>query len=107
MFEGSDFFEKLAPGHECELYEQDPSWLEYTPTEIYSDYTYKRIWPSSGTYDSRRYGQYRIEAFEVKFRGRKRFSLFETGHLGGWWSEFDVDEMIAVRPVPNLHCQVR
>ena len=106
MFEGSDFFEKSAPGRECELYEHEPAWLNYSPTAIYPGYTYKRVWPSSGTYNSRRYGQYRIEAFEVKFRGRKRFSILGTGHLRGWWSEFDVDEMIAVRPIPNLHCRV-
>ena len=107
QFEGSDFFERYAHGRECELYGQEAAWLNYDPTAIYPDYTYKRIWPSSGTYDSRKYGQYRIEAFEVKFRGRKKFSLFGTGHMRLWRSEYEVDEMLAVRPIPSLHCIVR
>ena len=106
QFEGSDFFEERAPGRECELYTHVPSWLEYSPKAGYVDYTYKRDWPSSGIYDSRRYGPYRIEAFQIAFRGRKRFSLFGAGHLGGWKSDFVVDQMITVRPIPNLNCRV-
>ena len=106
MFEGSDFFEVRVPGRECELYQLTSSWLNSDPTAIYPDYTYTRLWPSSGTYDSRENGTYRIEAFEVKFRGRKRFSLF-GGHMGGWWSEYEVDEMLSAKPIPNLYCKVR
>lgn len=106
QFEGSDFFEKRLHGRECQLYLDEPSWLNYEPKKIYPSYTYQRAWPSSGTYNSERYGQYRIEAFEVKFRGRKSLFLFGTGHLGGWNTSYEVDEMIAIRPIPNLHCKV-
>ena len=105
--EGSDFFESPARGRECEFYKHEPAWLNYDPFRIYPDYTYKRVWPSSGTYDSHAYGPFRIEAFEVKFRGRWRFAPFGAGHLRDWWSEYDVDEMIAVRPIAGLHCMVR
>lgn len=107
QFEGSDFFEKRLVGRECQLYLEEPSWLDYQPSQIYPSYTYQRVWPSSGTYDSKSYGTYRIEAFEVKFRGRKVLSLFGTGHLGGWNSSYEVDEMIEIRPIPNLDCNVR
>ena len=73
---------------------------------IYPDYTYKKLWPSSGTYDSRENGPYRVEAFEVKFSGRRRFSFFDAGHMGGWWSEYEVDKMLSAKPIPNLHCMV-
>ena len=106
MFEGSEFIEIRTPGRECELYRQTSSWLHYNPMAIYPDYTYKRLWPSSGRYDSREYGSYRIEAFEVKFLGRKRYSLFGTGHMGSWRSEYEVDEMLSAQPIPNLHCMV-
>lgn len=107
QFEGSDFFEKRLLGRECQLYQENPSWLDYQPNQIYPSYTYERVWPSSGTYDSKSYGKYRIEAFEVKFRGRKVLSFFGTGHLRGWNSSYEVDEMIAIRPIPNLDCKVR
>ena len=106
QFEGSDFFEGRLPDRECQLYRGESAWLNYNPKGVYPSYTYKRKWPSSGIYDSRRYGHYRIEAFEVKFRGRKRSSFFGTGHLGGWNSEYDVDEMLSVKPISGLHCNV-
>ena len=105
MFEGSEFFEVRAPGRECELYQLTSSWLYSDPTAIYPDYDEKRLWPSSGTYNSEN-GTYRIEAFELKFRGRKRFSLF-GGHLGGWFSVYEVDQMLSAKPIPNLYCKVR
>ena len=107
QFEGSDFFEKRSPSRECALYLDEPSWLNYNPEQVYSNYTYKIEWPSSGIYDSQLYGQFRIEAFEVKFRGRKRFSLLGTGHLGGWNSEYEVEEILSLKPISKLHCNVR
>ncbi len=107
QFEGSDFFEAQLPGRECQLYNTEPSWLNFNPAQVYPSYTYKRGWPSSGIYNSRSSGPYRIEAFELKFRGRMRRSLFGTGHMGQWKSEYDVGEMLSVRPIANLFCNVR
>lgn len=74
---------------------------------VYPDYTYKKTWPSSGIVEFTESGRTYagpIEAFTVKFRGRKAFSIFGVGHLSLWRSEFYVDKMLEVRPIPNLYC---
>lgn len=107
QFEGSDFFEGQLPLNPCELYYRIPGWLEYSPTEVYPNGSiYRDRFPSSGTYRTPE-GMWRIEAFAVKFKGRQKFSLWGTGHFGMWWSSFNVDSMISVKPIAGVHCYVR
>lgn len=105
QFEGSEFFEKRFQGHECDLYRYHAGWLNYEPERIYPGYNYKRLFPSSGTYRSPQ-GEWRLEAFEVRFEGRKRFAPSGTGHLNGWFSEYEVQRMISVKPISGLNCYV-
>ena len=105
LIESSDFFEKRLPGHECNLYDYHASWLNFGPAQVYPGYSYKKSFPSSGTYRSS-LGEWRLEAFEVRFNGRKRFKPLGTGHMGGWMSEFEVDRMLSVKPIGGLNCNV-
>lgn len=106
MFEGSDFFEKRLPGKECDLYQYQAGWLNYDLKKVYPNYSYKRSFPSSGTYRSEG-GAWRLEAFKVRFLGSKRLAPLGAGHLGSWWSEYEVDKMLSVTPVAGLNCYVR
>ena len=60
MFEGSDFFEQRLPGHECDLYANHASWSNYSPSKVYTNYAYKRLFPSSGKYRSP-HGEWKLE----------------------------------------------
>lgn len=104
MFEGSEFFEKRLPGHECDLHRYSGGWLNYGPRKIYPDYSVKRLFPSSGTYRSPN-GEWRLEAFEVRFEGRKRLAPLGTGHLNSWMSEYEVERMLSVKAISGLHCE--
>lgn len=108
MFEGSDFFEQRLPGHECDLYSRRgrAGWLEYSLSQAdpRSRQEYPR--PNTGTYRSE-FGVWPMDAFEVKFEGRKRLTPFGGGHLGLWKSEYDVHRMISVTPIAPLNCDVR
>ena len=106
MFEGSEFFEKRLPGKECDLYRNHGGWLHYDPKKIYPSYSYKRPFPSSGTYRSQ-HGEWRLEAFEVRFKGRKRLAPLGAGHGGLWRSEYEVDRMLSIKPISGLVCDVR
>jgi hypothetical protein len=105
MFEGSEFFEKRLAGHECDLYRDRAAWLHYDLKRVYPEYSYKRPFPSSGTYRSP-HGEWRLEAFEIRFEGRRRFAPLGAGHLGGWTSEYDVERMLSVKPIAGLKCHV-
>jgi hypothetical protein len=52
-------------------------------------------------------GEWPMEGFSIKFKGRKKFVLFGAGHFGYWNSSFEVEEMIVVKPIPNLNCYVQ
>ena len=108
QFESSDFFERELPGHECELYRYHASWLRYDPTKVYPTYTYKKSFPSSGTYRNPQ-GEWRLEAFAVRFEGRKRLTPLGMGGggMGGWSSEYEIDRMLSITPVGGLNCYVR
>ena len=106
IFEGSEFFEKRLPGKECDLYRNHGGWLHYDPRKIYQSYSYKRPFPSSGTYRSQ-HGEWRLEAFEVRFKGRKRLAPLGAGHGGLWMSEYEVDRMLSIKPISGLVCDVR
>ena len=105
MFEGSEFHEKRFPGHECDLYHYYGGWLHYDITKVYPGYSYKQQYPSSGTYRSA-HGEWRLEAFELRFRGRKRLAPLGAGHLSGWSSEYEVTEILSVKPIRGLNCHV-
>lgn len=106
VFESSAFFEKRLPGQECDLYRNRAGWLNYGPDQVYPSYPYEGAYPSSGTYRSQ-HGESRLEAFEVRFEGRKRLTPLGGGHLGAWTSEYEVDRVLSVTPVPGLNCYVR
>lgn len=106
LFEGSEFFEKRLPGKECDLYRDQGGWLQYNPEKVYRSYSYKRTFPSSGTYRSRD-GEWRLEAFEVRFKGRKRLAPLGTGQSGSLMSRYEVERMLSIKPIPGLVCDVR
>lgn len=107
MFEGSDLFEEKMPGRECDLYSQGRAgWLEYSLSQADPRYDQEYPHPNTGTYRSQ-YGEWPLDAFEVRFEGRRRLKLFGGGHLGLWTSEYEVHRMVSIKPIPRLHCDVR
>lgn len=107
MFEGSDFFEQRLPGRECDLYSRGRAgWLEYSLSEADPRYKYEHPLPTTGTYRSKN-GAWPMDAFEVRFEGRRRWTPLGGGHLGLWKSEYEVHRMLSVTPIPNLNCDVR
>lgn len=102
QFESSMFYEVDQPKDACALLSSRGSWLIYDPKRIYGDYDYQKTYPSSGTHISQ-YGPHRIEAFSIKFEGRKSYSI--SAHLNGWLSEFEVDKMISAKPIAALRCE--
>ena len=105
MFEGSEFFEGPKSANPCKLYAKRGAWLEYRPDKVYQKDSYEDRYPSSGTYRSSD-GEWRLEAFAVKFVGRQKYSLLGTGHFGLYDSLFEVDRMISATPISNLDCFV-
>ncbi|WP_313102964.1 hypothetical protein [Brevundimonas sp.] len=107
MFEGSEFFEQRLPGRECDLYRNRDSagWLNYGLAEAVPAARHEHPLPSTGTYRSRD-GVWPLDAFEVRFVGRKRLTPFGGGHLGLWQSEYEVDQMLSVKSIPGLICEV-
>jgi hypothetical protein len=107
MFEGSNFFEQRLAGQECELSRDDESWLNYDIRQVYPRYgDERRSYPSTGTYRTH-YGEWPMEAFEVRFEGRRNLTPWGSGHLGMSKSEYDVERMLSVKPIPDLTCTVR
>jgi hypothetical protein len=105
MFEGSEFFEGPKSTNPCKLYAKRGAWLNYRPDRVYQKYNYENRYPSSGRYRSPD-GEWRVEAFSVKFVGRQKYSLMGTGHFRLWDSLFEVDRMISATPIANLDCFV-
>ncbi|MET4682431.1 hypothetical protein [Brevundimonas faecalis] len=107
MFEGSDFFERRSPGRECELYRDSEraGWLDYSLAAVDPRYGREHPLPSTGTYRSK-HGVWPLDAFEVRFEGRKRLTPWGGGHMGLWKSEYEVNRMLFVKPIPALTCDV-
>jgi hypothetical protein len=106
MFEGSEFFEHRLPGQECEFYRNQAGWLDYHPQAIDPSFDYERSRSSSGTYRSQN-GEWPMNAFEVRFEGRRHLAPWGAGHMGLSKSEYTVDRMLSVKPIPGLNCSVR
>jgi hypothetical protein len=109
MFEGSSFFEGQAPPSVCDLYSTystNAAWLDLGPEVIYENYDENSVYPSTGVYRSID-GKWRLEAFSVKFKGRRKLSLIGAGHLGYWNSSYEVDNIIAAKPISDVNCLVR
>ncbi len=108
QFEGSQFFETPPGKDPCRLLADRGSWLNYDPYQIYGSYNYRKSYPSRGTWTSQ-FGTYPLEAFSVRFVGRRRVSILGLGfgHLGGWGSEYEVTRMLYAKPISNLDCRVR
>lgn len=108
MFEGSDFFEEQRPGRECDLYRSKArrGWLEYSLEAANPRYKIEHPLPNTGTYSSQ-YGEWPLDAFAVRFEGRRRLKPLGGGHLGLWQSEYEVHRMLTITPIPGLACDVR
>lgn len=107
MFEGSSFFEQQQPGHECDLYRDHGlgGWLNYELAAVDPRYRSEHPLPNTGLYRSRD-GAWPLDAFEVRFIGRKRLMPWGGGHLGLWKSEYDVDQMLSVKAISGLSCEI-
>lgn len=108
MFEGSEFFEQRLPGQECDLYSDRSraGWLHAHPRLIDPGFDAEHPRPSSGTYRSSYGGEWPVNAFELRFEGRRRLRPWGAGHMGLWRSEYEVDRILSATPIPGLDCYV-
>lgn len=115
LFEGSSFFENQAISEACSLKFSDAPWFGYYPRENTKIGKLVKANRNSGQFISK-YGPYPVAAYSVKFVGRRKVSEFlglapflgiGYGHLGMAGSEFEVDRMVSIKPISNVHCDVR
>jgi hypothetical protein len=70
---------------------------------------------NSGLFISK-HGAWPVAAYSIKFIGHKNVSVAfglawvmgsGYGHMGGFGSEVEVDRVIAIKPIPDVICDVR
>ena len=93
QFEGANFFEDANAQTVRQLQKGDAGWLNTDGHERFES-------ALQDDYDAS--GCWRVTAIELKFVGRRR--LGPAGHLGAWWSEYEIDEMIEAKPVQWPDC---
>lgn len=115
LFEGSSFFENQTVVDACGPYFDRAPWMAYYPSDATAEGRMVSANRNSGEFISK-HGRYPVAAYHVKFVGRRKVSEFlglgtllgfGYGHLGAFGSEFQVDQMTSIRPIPHLHCDVR
>ncbi|WP_395332776.1 hypothetical protein WBP06_05865 [Novosphingobium sp. BL-8H] len=115
LFEGSSFFENQTAADACGPHFHRAPWLAYYPSEATAEGVMVSANRQSGVFISE-YGRYPVAAYHVKFVGRRKVSEFlglgtllgfGYGHLGAFGSEFQVERMMSIRPIPYVHCDVR
>lgn len=115
LFEGSSFFENQEITEACSPSFPKAPWFAYYPREDTKAGALVKANRNSGQYITE-YGQWPVAAYKVKFVGRRKVSEFlglapllgiGYGHLGMAGSEFEVDRMLSLKPVSDVHCDVR
>ena len=105
QFEGSSFTEAIRPGRECDLYKEKLSRLAFDPSQIYRNYDYKKLYPSSG-YTISKYGPYPLHAFVVRFVGRKELIINWMGEYSRGPAIYRIEKMLSAKPIPGLICHI-
>lgn len=115
LFEQSSFFENQTIVEACGPDFDEAPWFAYYPRKGTAAGTMVENNRHSGEFISK-YGQQPVAAYSVRFVGRRKVSAllglgtlldFGYGHLRATGSEFQVDRMISIHLIPDIHCDVR
>ena len=106
MFEGSSFFEDKGISHACSPSFQDAAWLSYYPALTSAEGKLVQANSGSATFVSE-YGTWKMAAYAVRFEGHQRMLGLAFGHGGAFPSEYVVDRMISISPIPLTSCDIR
>jgi hypothetical protein len=106
LFERSVFFEGGTIATACSPKFRDAPWFAYYPKPDKADGKLVKANRGSGVFVSS-YGEWPVAAYHVKFVGHHQLVGLAFGHLGSFPSEYVVDRMISIKPVPVARCDVR
>ncbi len=93
QFEGSNFFEGATPESVRDFRREDAGWLDVEHMPQIADKL---------SYGHDASGCWQVTAFELRFRGRKRYGL--SGHLSAWLSEYEIAELLSVNQIDWPDC---
>lgn len=106
LFETSRFFEGKDMSSVCNPKFMDAPWLSYYPDRASTDYNLIYANRNSGRFISND-GSWPVGAYKVKFEGHHQLWGFGFGHMGASPSEYVVDRMISIEPIPSPICDIR
>ncbi|NNC48267.1 MAG: hypothetical protein HKO13_07540 [Sphingomonas sp.] len=100
---------KISP--DCDVDWNRTAWLAGEPRDYFGamGFGYRPLVfigaTGSGTVTSE-YGRHPYEFYEIEFEGRLEHGPDRYGHLGSRGSQAVVDQMISMRPIAGIHCQI-
>ena len=106
LFEGSRFFEGQDISSACNPKFRDAPWFAYYPDEDSDDYKLIKANSNSGKFVSK-HGKWPVAAYTVKFEGHHQLWGFGFGHMGSFSSQYLVERMISMKPIPSPVCDIR
>lgn len=105
LFEGSAFFENTGIEVACSPKFRNAPWLAYYPHQDTAEGRLLRANRGAGIFVSK-YGEWPVSAYHVKFIGHHQLVGFGFGHLSASPSEYVVDRMVSIKPIPIARCDV-
>jgi hypothetical protein len=106
LFETSKFFEGQDITSACNSEFRDAPWFAYYPDGDSADYKLLKANSNSGRFISK-HGNWPFGAYKVKFEGHHQLWGFGFGHMGASPSEYVVDRVIFIEPIPSPICDIR
>lgn len=111
LFEGSSFFEDKGIASACGPdFHNAPHFAFYpkpdTPEYRLIEGNRKTLEDGAGVFVSE-HGVWPVTAYSVKFVGRHQLFGLGFGHLSGHPSEYVVERVISIDPIPLTECDVR
>jgi hypothetical protein len=111
LFEGSSFFENEDTASACGPDFHNAPHFAFHPKPGTTEYglvqaNRKTLEDGAGVFVSQ-HGVWPVAAYSVKFVGRRQLLGFGFGHLSGHPSEYVVERVISIKPIPLTECDVR
>lgn len=113
--EGSSLFEKQTIAEACSPSFDEAPWFAYYPPHNTPAGALVKANRGAGRFVSTQ-GTWPVSAYSVVFVGRRKVSELlglapllgiGYGHLGASGSQFEVDRVLSIKPIANVHCDVR
>ncbi len=111
LYEGSSFFENEGVAYACGPGFRNAPYFAFYPKPGTSAHrlveaSRKTLKDGAAVFVSE-YGVWPVAAYSVKFVGHHEVLGFGFGHMGSHPSEYVVDRIISIKPIPITECDVR